>query len=80
MPPFDRKVTLNNDVISVLSGTGSSSKFLKILETTVFISKIANLCPIQFLGPALNGINAYGCRFSQFSGKNLDGSNFSGSG
>lgn len=35
---------------------------------------------MQFLGPALNGTNAYGCRPLAFSGKNRSGSNSSGLG
>lgn len=33
----------------------------------------AYLIPIQFLGPAENGMYAYGCRFNTFSAKKLSG-------
>lgn len=35
---------------------------------------------MQLRGPALKGRYAYGCRPFVFSGRNLSGSNFSGSG
>ena len=35
---------------------------------------------MQFLGPALNGIKAYGCLPIEFSGKNRCGLKASGSG
>jgi hypothetical protein len=46
----------------------------------IFSSIIAKRCPMQFLLPAENGINAKGGLFLEFSGKNLLGSNFSASG
>ena len=36
--------------------------------------------PMQLRGPALNGTYEYGCLSAEFSGENLVGSNFSGSG
>lgn len=44
--------------------------------------KYNNECgvPIQFLGPALNGMNANGLRFSRFVVENLSGSYTSGFG
>lgn len=65
---------------SPFSYPGKISKLRIIFEIQVFISNIANFCPIQFLGPALNGTNAYGLLSRTFSGKNRSGSYFSGSG
>ena len=44
------------------------------------LSKVQKTLPIQFLGPAENGINANGWRPWLFSGRKRSGSNSSGAG
>lgn len=57
-------------------------KYNNWFSTALQIAKCSTLIfylPMQFRGPALNGIQEYGCLFSVSSGKNLSGSNFKGS-
>uniref|UniRef100_A0A2M4CD51 Putative secreted protein n=1 Tax=Anopheles marajoara TaxID=58244 RepID=A0A2M4CD51_9DIPT len=51
-----------------------SRKWRNTRETTLFSSSSANFWPMQFRGPALNGMYAYGWRCSVFSGRNRSGS------
>ena len=53
---------------------------LSIHVSMIFASRRAYLCPMQFLIPAENGVNANGLRSFVCSGENLSGINFSGSG
>lgn len=80
IPPRALIVIRHVNTKSSLPGVGSKRYCLNIVEIIVFISINENLQPIQFLGPALNGINEYGCRFKTFSVSNLVGLKLCGSG
>lgn len=79
-PPAARIVIRNIGLTVRLPLTGTNSNCRKMLDITVFISMYANLLPMQFRGPAENGIKAYGCRFSHCFGEKRSGSKRSGSG
>lgn len=77
-PSFGRRMSSPNKVKSSRLSTASTLYFLSTLDIIAFSSSIANFCPMQFLGPAENGIYENGCRPTQFSGRNRSGSYLSG--
>ncbi|RMX45512.1 hypothetical protein pdam_00008423 [Pocillopora damicornis] len=62
-----------------VSGDCTNLYFTRILTRATLISNRANLIPMQFLGPAPNGMNWKAWRASLDGPRNLSGSNFSGS-
>lgn len=60
-------------MLTGVSSVGSMEKFCKILVMATFISKMANLLPIQFLGPAPKGWKIIWLIWDMFSilGRNI---------
>lgn len=62
------------------SSSGRTRKRSSVSARTTFISVMANVCPMQFLGPAEKGIKARGDLFWGLSGSKRKGLYTSGSG
>lgn len=74
----DKNISLRSFGVGHLSD-GKNLFLLTNVDIEVFSWIIAYFIPMQFLIPALNGKNAYGCRLRHASGRKLSGLNFSGS-
>uniref|UniRef100_A0A182LRT1 Uncharacterized protein n=1 Tax=Anopheles culicifacies TaxID=139723 RepID=A0A182LRT1_9DIPT len=79
-PFFGRKISSPRSVRFSLRSIASTRYFRSTAEMMDFSSSTANFWPMQFRGPALNGMYAYGCRPRQFSGRKWSGLNLSGFG
>lgn len=77
-PPSARRISSG-----FLRGSSSSGRMRnrsRVSASATFISFMANVCPMQFLGPAEKGMKARGDLFWGASGSKRKGLNTSGSG